>query len=186
MNRMQLIRIHMILAAFLLPVALLYFVSGLLYSLDVKGSVDKKEVTIHLPQPFVADLDETTKLVEQTLMQNQLPALSISEPSLKKKKGVYTWYWSELKYAVHLEAKAGASKAKLTFRERSMLAQVMRIHRAEAGTLFMWVSILLVVGLVMIFATGMLMAHGVAKFWHDAWRASTLGLVMVVVLILSQ
>ena len=174
------------LASFLLPVALLYFVSGLLYSLDVKGSIEKKEIAIHLKQPFVADLDKTTKLVEQTLQQNKLPELSISEPSLKKKKGVYTWYYSELKYAVRLEAKVGATKAKVTFRERSMLAQVMRIHRAEAGTLFMWVSVLLVVGLITIFTTGMLMAQGVAKFWHDAWRASTLGLVMVVVLILSQ
>jgi len=44
-QRMLIIQLHAVLACFFMPMALLYFISGALYSFDIKGDVDKQVYT---------------------------------------------------------------------------------------------------------------------------------------------
>ncbi len=47
-KRSKIIRWHMLLAIFLLPLALIYFISGALYTLDIKGSIQKETFSLQL------------------------------------------------------------------------------------------------------------------------------------------
>ncbi len=175
-NRFHIIQLHMYLAAFLLPLALMYFISGALYTADVKGSVDKQMITVKLAQPFTPNLEQMLGKAEQVLADHKLP-LPDGEPLLKKKKGSYELSWGDLQYAVKYEPTSNPMVAKLTFRERSALAQVMRIHRADAGVGFKVFAIILVAGLLLMFASGVYMAMTVPKFRKPAFIAMTLGLI---------
>lgn len=163
-SRLQIMRIHMLLAAFLLPVAAMYFVSGALYTLDIKGHIHKQVITLQPMQPLKPDLELLTQLATRTLRARNLPPPR-GEPTLKKKKGDrYELHWSGLKHSVVLAFGRDRHSARLTFRERSPLTQVMRIHRAEAGAVFRALAITLAGGLLVILASGAYMGLAIPRF----------------------
>ncbi len=152
---------HVLLAAVMLPIAVLYFVSGALYTLDIKGKVSKQKINIELHKPFEPNLELLARAAKQSLLEHQLP-LPSGEPVLKKKKGVYEMRWSDLQMAVTVRPSSSrVTRAVMTIRERSLLTQLMRIHRAEAGSAYAFLSILLVVALLLVFATGVYMGLGI-------------------------
>ncbi len=181
-TRYQMIQVHMLLAAFLLPIALMYFISGLLYTLDIKGHVKKQEIVVQLEQLFTPNFDDLKKLTIKTLKQKNIPVPS-GEPTLKKKKGMHELYWSDLGYAIKLRPTSDPMVATLTVKKRDYLTQVMRIHRAEAGLTFKVLAVLLVSGLMIILISGVVMALSVPKFKRAALRAMVLGFISLVVLI---
>ena len=176
-------KLHVLLAAIMLPVALLYFISGALYSLDVKGKVTKQEIKIKLQQPFEPNLLVLSRAAKQTLLEHKLP-LPSGEPLLKKKKGVYELRWSDLQLAVTLKPSANPMRAVMTVRQRSLLTQIMRIHRAEAGSAFVFLSVALVVSLLIVFASGVYMGLGIEKFRGMIHKALLSGTLLFFLLLL--
>lgn len=183
-SRYQIIQVHMLLAAFLLPLALMYFISGALYTLDIKGHIKKQKVILQLEQPFSPNLDVLTQVAKRGLIHKGFP-LPSGEPMLKKKKGVYELRWSDLKYAVKLHSTRDPMVAKLTVKKRSFLTQIMRIHRAEAGSVFRFFTLLLVSGLLIIFISGIYMALKIPKFRKPTFLAMGLGLITFAALIFT-
>ncbi|TXL19713.1 hypothetical protein BMR06_08750, partial [Methylococcaceae bacterium HT5] len=51
-NRAFLVKSHMALAAFILPVALMFFITGALYTWGEKGSYDTETYKLQLRQPM--------------------------------------------------------------------------------------------------------------------------------------
>ncbi len=183
-NRYQIIRIHMLLAAFLLPIAIMYFISGALYTLDIKGHIDKQEIILQLKQPFAPNLDFLTQVTKKSLLERKVP-LPTGEPTLKKRHGTYELRWGDLEHVVKLQPTHDTMTAKLTIKERSFLTQIMRIHRAQAGSVFKVFAIILVIGLIIMFATGIYMAQAVPKLRQPAILAIAIGLLTFLGLILA-
>ena len=67
----------------------------------------------------------------------------------------------------------------LTYRERSPLAQVMRVHRAEAGTLVRIFSIGMAIALIVILASGVFLAVGIPKLRRTALYTLGAGVLLV-------
>ena len=181
--RYKIIQIHMMLAAFLMPIAIMYFISGALYSLEIKGHVDKQIIPLQLNQPFIPNLDLLSQISKQALLDRSLP-LPSGEPELKKNKGSYELRWSDLKYAVKLRPTRNPMTVNLTFRERSLLTQVMRIHRAEAGSVFKVFTFVMVAGLIIMFASGIYMAQTIPKFRRPTLLAIAAGFITFLTLTL--
>jgi len=177
-------KLHVMIAAVMLPVALLYFISGALYTLDVKGSVTKQKINIELQRPFEPNLMVLAKAAKQTLLEHQLP-LPSGEPLLKKKKGVYELRWSDLQLAVTVHpSSVNPMRAVMTVRQRSVLTQIMRIHRAEAGSAFIFLSIALVLALLTVVASGVYMGLGIEKFRGMIYKALFSGVLLFFTLFL--
>lgn len=183
-SRFKIIQLHMLFASFVLPAVLLYILSGALYTLDVKGSVAKQTFTVALEKPFEPDLELLSAVVKKTLAEKAL-VLPDGDPSLKKSKGGYKFRLNGLHYSVTVVAKKSARSVELTYRERSVLTQLMRIHRAEAGTMFMFVSIMAAAGLVLVFASGLYMAYAVPKFRTPSLIATALGVLLLLVVAIA-
>ena len=83
-SRYRIMQMHMLLAGFLLPIAIIYFISGALYTLDIKGHIEKQKITLHLEKPFTPDLERLTELTKAALLQRDLP-LPDGEPVLRKR-----------------------------------------------------------------------------------------------------
>lgn len=175
MKRISVMQLHVLPAGFLLPLACLFFVSGLLYTLDIKGSVDKQKIELPLAQPFKPDLETLMQLTSRALLQRQLPVPD-GEPSIKKnKKGVFVFRWNSLARSATIKAKRNDQNLTLVYRQRSLLTRVMRIHRAEAGVLFQAFSTLLAVGLMAVLFSGVYLALGIPRLRLPLLISVTMG-----------
>jgi hypothetical protein len=177
-QRMLVIKLHAILACFFMPMALLYFISGALYSFEIEGSVDKQVYTVALDRPFVPDLAQLSESVKTALDQHQL-SLPTGNPSIRKKKGSYEYHWGDLKRLVVVHPTDDPLKAELVYRQRSPLTQLMRVHRAEAGSLIRAFSLSMIVSLVLILGSGVFLAVGMPKLRRTALLALGVGCTVV-------
>ena len=177
-QRMSIIKLHAILACFFMPMALLYFLSGALYSFDIKGNVDKQVYTVTLNRPFAPDLAQLSESVKKALDQHKL-SLPTGNPSISKKKGSYEYHWGDLKRLVVVHPTADPLKVELVYRQRSPLTQLMRVHRAEAGSVIRIFSLSMVVSLMFSLGSGVFLAVGMPKLRQTALLALAAGFVMI-------
>lgn len=182
-SRYRIMQAHMLLAGFLLPTAIIYFVSGGLYTLDIKGHIEKQQITLQLEHPFTLNLERLTALTKQALVARQLP-LPGGEAVLRKRHGSYELRWDDLASVVTLVPGRDRGMALLTVRERSPLTQIMRIHRAEAGTAFKVLAVIMAVGLLIMFITGVQMAQGMPKLRRPILVSVVSGLATFLTLLL--
>lgn len=175
---MQVIRIHAVLACFFIPLATLYFISGALYSLDIKGSIDKQTFTLALEQPFTPDLALLSRLAADALAQRGLTAPG-GEPSIARKKGSYEYRWGDLHRLVVIHPTPDPLQVELVYRTRSSLTQVMRVHRAEAGWPVVALSISMAAALLTILATGVYLAVGMPRLRRPALLALAAGCLVL-------
>jgi hypothetical protein len=177
-QRMLIIKIHAILACFFMPVALLYFISGALYSFDIKGNVDKQVFTVALDRPFTPDLAQLSGYIKTTLKQREL-SLPSGNPSITRKKGSYEYRWGDLKRLVVAQPTDNPLKLELVYRQRSPLTQLMRVHRAEAGSIIRIYSLSMVVSLILILSSGVFLAVGMPKLRQTALLALGAGSIVI-------
>jgi len=131
-----------------------------------------------LEKPFEPNLELLSRVAKKTLIEKKL-VLPDGNLYLKKSKDGYKFHWSDLHYSLSTFAKKGSSSVEFTYKERSLLTQLMRIHRAEAGTVFKFVSIIVVAGLLLIFLSGLYMAYTVPKFRNPSLIATGVGLLIL-------
>ncbi len=166
-QRMFVIKLHAFLACFILPMATLYFVSGVLYSSDIKGHIDKQVYKLQLESPFAPDLAKLSTLAQAALDERDLLPPG-GEAVIKESKGSYEYRWGDLKRLVVIQPTDDPLQAELVYRKRSPLVQVMRVHRAEAGTLVKIFSISMAIALLVILASGVFLAVGLPKLRRTA------------------
>ena len=182
-QRMLIMKFHAYLACFILPMATLYFVGGALYSSDIKGHIDKQAYNLPLANPFSPDLAQLSALAKAALEQRELVPPG-GEPSIKEKKGSYEYRWGDLKRMVVIKPTNDPLQVELIYRERSPLAQIMRVHRAEAGVLVRIFSITMAVALIVILASGVFLALGIPKLRRTALITLGAGLLLVLTIFL--
>jgi hypothetical protein len=176
--RLLIIQVHAILACFFLPIALLYFLSGGLYSLDIKGSVDKQVYTLALEQPFTPDLAQLSATVTAALELREL-SLPGGDPTIARKKQSYEFRWGDLQRLVVVQPTDDPLQVELVYRQRSPLTQLMRIHRAEAGLLIKILSISMAVSLILVLGSGVFLALGMPKLRRTALLALGAGFIVI-------
>ena len=177
-QRMLVIKIHAVLACFFLPMAALYFISGGLYASGVQGDVDKQVYTLELASPFAPDLAQLSEVARAALQQRGLEPPG-GDPAIKEKKGSYEYKWGDLRRQVVMEPTANPLQVELTYRQRSPLAQIMRVHKAEAGLPVKILSISMAIALLAILVSGVFLAYGLPKLRRTALLALGAGLLVL-------
>ncbi len=181
LSRLQLIKWHALLACFFLPVATLFFISGALYTLDIKGKSHKQTFTIALDEPFVPNLDTLTQIASDILFDRNIP-LPNGEPHLSKKKNRYVFSWRDIEHTIQLVPNKNKSAVKVTLHNRNWLAQIMYFHTANAGEFFKAISVAMVTVLFIILSTGVLMAQSMPALRKPSWIALALGSGTIILL----
>lgn len=71
-NRIFLIKLHMIVAAFIFPAALMFLLTGALYTWGIKGYYDTEKYSVSLQQPMQNDKAWLTQLAIHELNMREL------------------------------------------------------------------------------------------------------------------
>ena len=178
-QRMSVIKVHAFLACFFIPAATLYFFSGGLYTLGVQGHSEKQVFQLDLDSPFTPDLDRLSELASSALQQREL-VVPTGDPKVTSKKGSYKYRWGDLKRLVEIEPTDNPLQVEVVYRQRDALAQVMRVHKAEAGSIVKVLSVSMAISLLLILSSGVYLALGLPKLRKTALISLAAGCAVLV------
>ena len=178
-NRITLIKFHLVLASFILPIFLLYLGSGLLYTFNIKGHIHKTEIPINLQQAINDDVQQVEQIVTIRLKQTEF-SLPDNPPILKHKDGHSEVRWNRISQSFTFRFIAGEKSAMLVIRQRDLLTQVMRIHRAESGTAFKLLSLSMALTLCLVLMSGIYMALSSGKLGKISLIAVGCGILVFI------
>ena len=183
MNRMQLMKVHALLAAFILPVAAMFAITGSLYTWGIKGSYSNDVHEIVLNEPLSADAAALT-----TLAESKLESLNINAPEgtqkLKTFGGHYLLEWTGSSKDLILEPTDNDFVAKLTIKNTSWYRNLVQLHKAKGGTAFKIYAVIFAVALGLLLISGFIMAWQIPKLKAAAIASSLIGIVSFIAFIL--
>ena len=182
MNRMFLIKTHMYLAAFIFPVALMFLITGGLYTWEIKGSYISQPYIISLQSPLTKNLKELQALTEQEL---EILGVPFPSGSAKIKKGgtSFKFEWTGSARDVVLEPTSDRLAAKLIIKETTWYRQFVQLHKAKGGQLFKIYAAILALALFSILLTGFVMAWQIPKYRRSVISFTVAGIVFFVLMI---
>jgi len=182
-NRSTLMKVHAALAAFILPVAIMFFVTGAFYTWGVKGSYDKSIHEVHLQQEITPDLAELVTLATNSLEKQNI-ALPSGQAKIKKIGQSFMLEWTGSNRDITLESTENPRIAKLTIKDTSWYRQFVQLHKAKGGSLFKVYAALLAIALLLILLTGFIMAWQMPKMKKLAFVSTSLGLLTFIAMVL--
>lgn len=178
--RRNLIVTHTLLAAFFLPMGIMYAITGGLYGLGIKGTYTTAEHAIQLTQPLTADL---APLV--TLVSGELTARDLAEPSggAGVKKGGTSFFleWTGSGRDVQLHPTDDPLVATLKIKDVTPHRYFVQLHKAKGGEVFKWFAAVWMVGLVLLFVTGGVMAFAAKPYRKLATVSAVAGFAAFIV-----
>lgn len=176
MNRMQLMKIHALLAAFILPVAVMFAITGSLYTWGIKGSYTDDTYEVDLNEPLQSDVATLTKLAE-----SELKALNISapegEPKLKTFGSHFRLEWTGTSKDLILEPTVRNQTAQLTIKHTSWYRSLVQLHKAKGGSAFKIYAVIFAVALGLLLISGFVMALQTPKLKAATLVSSLIGFI---------
>lgn len=181
-NRALLVKSHMALAAFVFPVALMFFITGALYTWGVKGSYDIESYQLLLKQPMHSDKGWLTGLVEHELSQRNLPPPS-GTAKIKQAGNSYYFEWTGAKLDIKLEPTRNPFVAKLKIKKTDWYRFLVQLHKAKAGQAFKIYATFLAISLMILFVTGFIMAWKISKYRPLLLSSVGLGILLFITML---
>jgi hypothetical protein len=174
--RNKLLTVHLWLAAFFLPIAIMFATTGGLYTISIKGSYVETSRTLQLEQPLAPELSALTRVVEQALDAEGTPHPS-GAASVKKAGTSFELEWTGADRDVVLKPAADPLQATLVVKDTTPWRHLVQLHKAKGSDLAKAISVVWAIGLVVILVSGLLMAWNVPVYRRKAITAGALGLV---------
>ena len=135
MNRATLTKIHLLLAAFMFPVALMFLVTGGFYTWGIKGSYDSQTYDVVLANALTEDAAQLTAVAEAELQRLGVPVPS-GGAKIKKIGTAYQLEWTGSDRDVILEPGSEELVAQLTVKDTNWYRHFVQLHKAKGGQLF--------------------------------------------------
>lgn len=181
-QRKTLVTIHLLVAAFLLPVAVMFFITGGLYTVGITGGYHTESIKLAVDEPLSPDLDVLLPLVKQELTARGAATPS-GTPKIKKAGTSFRFEWTGSNLDVTLEPTPDPAIAKLKIKDTDWYRQFVQLHKAKGGELFKVYAVGLAIGLLVLLLSGYLMAWQIPRYRKQTVVATGLGVVTFVVFV---
>lgn len=178
MKRTQLISIHLVLAAILLPAIAMYAITGGIYTWGVKGSYDTQTFKLPIATPLQGDLASLITFAQQELDKQQHPYPS-GAAKLKSTEHSHILEWTGSKSDISLTTTKNSKLVQLEVKDTSTYRQLVQLHKAKGGTMFKVYAALMAVGLLVILISGVLMGLGMPKYRSTTLLSLGVGIVIL-------
>jgi hypothetical protein len=183
--RVTLTKIHMLLAAFMFPVAFMFLLTGALYTWGVKGSYDSQVYDLQLSQPLASDQQSLLALTEAELQRQGITVPS-GKAKLKTSGTSFQLEWTGSNRDVVLEPTADELLARLTVKDTSWYRHFVQLHKAKGAQLFKYYAAGLAIALFVILLSGFMMAWQVPKYRKLSGLCGIAGLFVFVLMVTSS
>ncbi|MFN3166942.1 MAG: hypothetical protein ACE37H_07750 [Phycisphaeraceae bacterium] len=181
--RKQLIVTHTVLAAFFLPMGVMYAITGGLYGLGLKGGYDTATTQLRLEDPLDGELSTMVQIAEQELARQGV-AVPSGGASIKKGGTSYYLEWTGAVRDVQLHPTDDPLVAEFRVKDTDLQRYFVQLHKAKGGTVFKWFAAVWMVGLVALFVTGGVMAFAAKPYRKLAGVSAIAGCVSFALLAL--
>ncbi len=161
-HRSVLMKTHALLAVFLLPVAVMFFVTGALYIWEIKGEQEKHNHTIKLEPSFSGELTEFILLTKKELNSLNLPTPT-GTPKIKSRGENTNFEWSGSAVEVSVKTNSKLLTANMEVKKASWYRHLVQLHKAKGGLLFKIYATILSIALLTLLLTGFVMAWQMPK-----------------------
>jgi len=184
-NRSVLMKTHALLAVFILPVAVIFFVTGTLYTWGIKGGYDTSVHELHLKNPLQNELEKLVNLAEDELKKRNLSSPT-GQAKIKIIGSSFKLEWSGSSMDVIIETTSQPLIAQLKIKHTSWYRQLVQLHKAKGGDPFKVYATILATALLLLLITGFIMAWQMPKLRKLTLVSTVLGIVVFVAMILSS
>ncbi len=185
LNRPALMKVHAILAAFILPIAVMFFVTGALYTWGIKGGYDTTVHEIHLETPIKKQLEELVNLAEKELKARDV-SVPTGQAKIKNIGDNFKLEWSGSDMDVVIEPTSRPLIAQLEIKKASWYRKFVQLHKAKGGDPFKVFATALATFLLLLLVTGFIMAWQMPKLRKLTLASTTLGMVAFIAISLSS
>ncbi|MDF1582609.1 MAG: PepSY domain-containing protein [Methyloprofundus sp.] len=182
LNRIFLIKAHMMVAAFILPVALMFFITGALYTWGIKGGYSSNTYILQLQQPMPQNKEWLSAKVTNELALRSI-ALPSGQAKVKNAGNSFYFEWTGSGLDVLLEPNTNPLEAKLTIKRTTLHRFFVQLHKAKGGVAFKVYAAILSVCLLFLFISGVLMAWQMVKYRPLLLSAACSGLLVFIILV---
>ena len=182
MNRIQLMKMRALLAAFILPVAAMFMITGALYTWGIKGNYTNDVYEIALSKPIAPEMEELTNLARLEL-DNRSTTPPEGQATLKIYGSHFLLEWTGSSKDVILEPTDNKLMAKLTVKHTSWYRNLVQLHKAKGGVAFKIYAALFAVCIGALLISGFIMAWQVPKLKRITLITSLVGLCSFIVFV---
>jgi uncharacterized iron-regulated membrane protein len=184
-QRSTLVKIHLLLATFMLPIAMMFLLTGALYTWGIKGHYDTNTHEIALDAPLVSDLGSL-----MAVAQTELTRLGIEQPTgspgIKTAGTSFRLEWTGSNRDVLLAPTEDPLVARLSIRDTQLHRVFVQLHKAKGGSGFKIYAALFALALFLILGSGFLMAWQAPRYRKPAIVSLALGTVVFVVMVVAN
>ncbi|NPA72452.1 MAG: hypothetical protein GXO35_06440 [Gammaproteobacteria bacterium] len=184
-NRATLMKAHALLAAMILPAALMFFITGALYTWGVKGGYETTSHEVHLKTPLTGQLGEMVTLAEAALAK-QAVAVPSGHAKIKKIGEAFKLEWTGSQRDVVLVPTADPLIATLQIKNTSGYRQFVQLHKAKGGTPFKVYAAVFATALMLILFSGFMMAWKMPNLRKLTIMSTSFGVVLFAAVVMSS
>lgn len=182
-NRSVLMKVHALLAAFILPVAIMFFVTGAFYTWGIKGGYDTTVHKVYLKKPLQNNHQELVSLAKEELNKRNISAPT-GQAKIKTIGNSFKLEWSGSSMDVIVQPTSEPLIAQIEIKNAHWYRQFVQLHKAKGGILFKVYAAILSTALLILLFTGFVMAWQMPKFRRITLISTALGITVFVVMIM--
>lgn len=177
--RNQLVNVHVVLATFFLPIAVMFLVTGGLYTIAIKGSYKSTTHPVVLKEPLPSELGALVSMAE-----GELARLGIEPPTggagLRKAGTSQELEWTGANRDVSLRPTADPLVAELVVKDTTAYRRLVQLHKAKGSAVGKAISVAWAVALMAMLVSGASIAWGSPKHRRLAMISSASGVLLFV------
>jgi len=184
-DRSTLMKTHALLAAFILPVAIMFFVTGALYTWGIKGNYDTTAHEINLNTPIRGELSELVAIATKELKKQNIEAPT-GQAKIKKIGGAFKLEWTGSKVDIIIEPTSKPLIAKLQIKKTSWHRRFVQLHKAKGGSPFKVYAVVFAIALLLLLISGFTMAWQTPKLRKLTLASASLGIAVFIAMVSSS
>jgi hypothetical protein len=184
-NRPALMKVHVLIAVFILPVAIMFFITGAFYTWGVKGTYETDVQKLSLKTPLQEELSYLVNVVEEELNKQEV-SLPTGKAKIKKIGQSFLLEWTGSSKDVILEPTSDPLIAQLKIKHTSWHRHFVQLHKAKGGIVFKVYATILAIGLLFLLISGFIMAWQLPKLRKMTLISTLLGLIFFIIMFISS
>lgn len=166
MTRLQLMKVHALLAAFIFPVALMFMITGSLYTWGIKGNYFVESYEVQVNAPLRPDLNSLIVLAESELAKRGLSRPSGSA-KIKTIENAFMLEWTgstkDITLAPSIKLAESKPMATLTVKNTTWYRNLVQLHKAKGGIVFKIYAVVFAISMTLLLLSGFIMAWQTPK-----------------------